>query len=289
MWSIILDSLTDALLDGAKLLPFLFVAFLILEGTEHHTRRWLETLSKKGRKIGPLWGSALGLIPQCGFSVMSANMYAGGLITLGTLLAVFLSTSDEAIIVMLSDPSSIGKILPLLGCKFLIGVIAGFGTDLARRFKYGHHSVHGHEHHHEPHDLCENCGCDKYPGIVRPALYHTVKLFIFIFVFNLVINVIIGFVGTDRLSEFLLSGTGFQPLLTALIGLIPNCAASVLITELYIAGSITFGSAVAGLCAGAGVGLAVLFKMHTCTGKNIKIVIALYLISVFSGFIINLF
>lgn len=281
----IIDSFIDALLDGAKLLPFLFVVFLLLEAIEHRTKDWVVKLAEKGKKTGPLWGSVLGLIPQCGFSVMGANLYAGGIISLGTLMAIFLSTSDEAIIIMLGNPDSISQVLPLLGCKLVIGIIFGFAIDFVRREKYKR--PHDHEHHHEPHDLCENCGCDKYPGIVRPALYHTFKLFAFIFILNFALNVIIGLIGTERLSEFLLSGSIFQPFLTALIGLIPNCAASVLITELYIAGGISFGSAVAGLCAGAGVGLAVLFRMHKCTKKNIGVVVLLYLISVFCGMVIS--
>ena len=288
MWEIILDSLLDALKDGAILLPFLFVAFLLIEGIEHRTKGWMEKLADKGRKTGPLWGSLIGLIPQCGFSVMGANMYAGGIISLGTLIAIFLSTSDEAIIVMLGSGSAAAKILPLLACKLVIGIIFGFLIDLARKYKYGHNLNHGHVHEHEPHDLCENCGCDKYPGIVRPALYHTVKLFVFIFIFTFVLNVAIQIIGEERLDALLLSDSIFQPFLAALIGLIPNCAASVLITELFIAGSLSFGSALAGLLAGAGMGVAVLFKMHRCTKKNILIVLLLYAIAVFCGVLVNL-
>ena len=289
MWDVIFDSLFDALKDGAILLPFLLLAFLIIEGTEHHTRGWLTKFATNGKKTGPIWGSLLGLIPQCGFSVMGANMYAGGIITIGTLMAIFLSTSDEAIILMVTEPGAIGKILPLLLCKFIIGLVFGFAIDFARKLKYKNKAVGTVEHHHEPHDLCENCGCNKYPGIVRPALYHTAKLFIFIFIITFVLNLLFGFIGSERLSTFLLSGSIFQPFLTALIGLIPNCAASVLITELYISGGISFASAVAGLCAGAGIGLAVLFRMHSCTKKNIGIVAMLYAISVFCGVVISIF
>jgi len=278
----ITDCLLDAVLDSVRLLPFLLVAFLLLEGIEHRSRERMVAMVTKGRHTGPLWGAVLGLVPQCGFSVMGANMYAGGVITLGTLMAIFLSTSDEAVIIMLGNPDRIGTILPLLGCKLVIGVLFGFLID--RIVKTEHK-----EDHHEPHELCENCGCDKYPGILRPALYHTEKLFLFILIFNFVINLVIGLVGEDSVSALLLSGSFLQPFLTALIGLIPNCAASILITELYLAGSLSFGSTVAGLCAGAGVGLAVLFRMHRCTGKNIGIVGILYGISALCGICINLF
>ncbi|MBQ7246993.1 MAG: arsenic efflux protein [Lachnospiraceae bacterium] len=280
---LIWDSLLDALIDGAKLLPFLFAAFLLLEGLEHHSRSWIEKLFAKGHKLGPLWGSLMGLVPQCGFSVMGANMYAGGVISLGTLMAILLSTSDEAVIIMLgSGSAAIGQILPLLLSKLVIGLFWGFLIDLI----VGHVP---HPHHHEPHDLCENCGCDRYPGIVRPALYHTVRLFVFILIFNFVINTAIGLIGEENLSSVLLGGSAMQPLLTSAIGLIPNCAASILITELYISGSISFGSAVAGLAAGAGVGLAVLFRMHGCLKKNLQILALLYVLAAVSGFVIDLF
>ena len=288
MWEMILDCVLDALKDGAVLLPFLFVTFLIIESMEHHTEGFMHKLAAKSKKTGPLWGSALGLVPQCGFSVMSANMYGGGVITLGTLIAIFLATSDEALIIMLGNPDAISKILPLLACKFVIGCAAGFAIDAARNFKYRHHLNHDvHEHH--LHDLCDDCGCEKYEGVLRPALFHTVKLFAFIFIFVFIINVVIELIGEQALSRFLLSGTIFQPFLTALIGLIPNCAASVLITELFITGSISFGSALAGLLAGAGLGLAILFKMHKCTKKNLLITGLLYAISVVCGIAINLF
>ncbi len=279
---LILDCLLDALLDGAKLLPFLLAAFLLLEGLEHHSRAWIEKLFSDKRHLGPLWGSLMGLVPQCGFSVMGANMYAGGVISLGTLMAIFLSTSDEAVLVMLGSGTAVGTILPLLLTKLVIGLFWGFLIDLLVRRT-------PHPHHHEPHDLCENCGCDKYPGILRPALYHTVRLFLFILVFNFAINLLISLLGEEKLSSLLLGGSAFQPLLTAAIGLIPNCAASILITELYISGGITFGSAVAGLAAGAGVGLAVLFRMHGCLKKNIQILLLLYLLAAVSGFVIDLF
>ena len=281
MLDILMDSFTDALLDAAKLLPFLFAAFLLLEGVEHNTKGWMTRMMSGGRKTGPLWGAALGLIPQCGFSVMGSNMYAGGMITLGTLLSIYLSTSDEAVIILLGNPDSLGSILPLLCCKLVIGIAAGFGIDAVVRHEHS-------EDVHEPHELCENCGCDKYPGIVRPALYHTAKLFGFIFLFNFILNIIIEEIGMDAAGRILLSGSVLQPLLTAAVGLIPNCAASIFITEMYLGGIISFGSAVAGLCAGAGVGLAVLFKMHRCTKKNIGIAAILYGISVLSGLLLNL-
>ena len=277
-----LDCLWDAFLDSIKLLPFLFAAFLLLEGAEHHSRAWIEKLFTRSARLGPLWGSLLGLVPQCGFSVMGANMYAGGVIGLGTLIAIFLSTSDEAVIIMIGSGTPIGTILPLLLCKLAIGIFWGFLIS----FVLGRVA---HPHHHEPHDLCENCGCERYNGIVRPALYHTVRLFIFIFVFNLVINIVIGLIGQERLSSVLLVGSALQPLLTSAIGLIPNCAASVLITQLYLSGGISFGSAVAGLAAGAGLGLAVLFRMHGCFWKNVRILVLLYVLAVISGMAIDLF
>ena len=271
----------EAFLDALKLVPFLFVTFLIVEWVEHHTEGKMEAALVRARRSGPLWGAVLGLIPQCGFSVMAANLYSGGLVTLGTMIAVFLATSDEAIILILGDPGSIGAVLPLLACKLGIGIVFGFLIDfIVRRTDR--------EDLHEPHDLCEDCGCENYEGVVRPAAWHTGTLFLYILAFNLALGFALEFIGAERISELLLSDTHFQPFLTALIGLIPNCGASVLLAGLFINGAISFGSALAGLLAGAGVGLAILFRMHRCTHKNVAITALLYGIAVLCGILVNL-
>lgn len=277
------DSIFDALLDTLRLLPFLLLAFLLVEWLEHHSASWLKTVLGKVNKTGPVLGALLGCIPQCGFSVTTANLYAGGVVSLGTLLAVFLATSDEAVLILLGHPGQGSVILRLLLCKVEIAVLVGYAIDLVLRLM-------GHRTTRNPHDFCESehCGCSGHHGIWYPALMHTAKLAFYLLVFNLALNLILAFIGEDFLSSILLNGSVFQPLLTAVIGMIPNCAASVLVTELYLAGGISFGSALAGLCAGAGVGLAVLFRAQKNVKRNLMVMAVLYAVSVASGMIANL-
>ena len=229
-------------------------------------------------------GSLLGCIPQCGFSVFAANLYSGGVITLGTLLAVFLATSDEALIILISEPSRGRDILLLLLFKIVIGITAGYIVDLFVK-------KHPEKEKHDIGDICkgEHCHCDEHKGIFVPALTHTLKVFGFLLVFTLALNFAIELLGADRLSEILLGNTFFQPLIAALIGLIPNCAASVLLTEMYLGGALSFASVIAGLCSGAGIGLMVLFRTNKKPRENLKILGLLYGISAFSGVIIEIF
>lgn len=272
------DLLLDALVDSVKLLPFLFIAYLLMEAAEHHISEKMEHRLQSMGKLGPLVGAVLGCVPQCGFSATASNLYAAGLISRGTLLAVFLSTSDEAIPLMLGSDQGRKMILPLLLCKVVIGLIAGMVIDLFLR-KYGRKR--------ELHDLCEHCGCNEESGILKPALWHTVHIFLFILILNLVLNVAIGLLGQERIASLLLSGSVLQPFAAALIGLIPNCAASVMLTQLYLAGTVSFGSCLAGLCSGAGIGLAVLLRMNRSRRENLQIVLTLYLISALCGLVLQ--
>ena len=271
--TIALDVIKDTLIDSLKTLPFLFLAFLLLEALEHHAGERINNALRSAGKAGPLLGSLLGCIPQCGFSVFAANLYSGGVITLGTLLAVFLATSDEALIILISEPSRGKDILLLLLFKIIIGFTAGYIEK------------------HDIGDICkgEHCHCDEHKGIFVPTLTHTLKVFGFLLVFTLALNFAIELLGADRLSEILLGNTFFQPLIAALIGLIPNCAASVLLTEMYLGGALSFASVIAGLCSGAGIGLMVLFRTNKKPRENLKILGLLYGISAFSGVIIEIF
>ena len=252
-----LDVLLDAVLDSLKTLPFLFGAFLLMETAEKHYGKHMDSILKKSKWGGPLAGSILGCIPQCGFSVIASNLYAGGLITLGTLLSVYLSTSDEAIILLLTDSSRGSDILKLMVTKVIIGIIAGYLVDLIFfKQRQGRNMD----------QICSDCHCEEETSILKPALHHTVHLF-----------------------AWLLGDTVFQPVLAALIGLIPNCAASVILTQLYLSGSISFASVVAGLCTGAGAGLLVLFKMNKDRKENLKVLGLLYVIAVIAGIVLELF
>lgn len=272
------DALLDAVLDTLRTLPFLFAAFLVIESAEHYSNQFSSRVLARVGKAGPFLGAVLGCIPQCGFSVAAANLYSGGLITLGTLLAVFLSTSDEAVLILLAHPGS-GKVIgSLLIWKVMIGIGAGCLVDLLfRRRKEEKHIE----------EMCKSCGCSDTSGVLRPALLHTVRLGVYLLIFTFCLNLILELVGIEQLSRILGKNTPFQPFLAALLGLIPNCASSVLITELYLSGGLSFASAIAGLCAGAGVGAAVLFRSNHPVGENVKIVALLYGIAVVSGLLLG--
>lgn len=281
MWDIILDTIIDAL----KMLPFLFAAYLIIEYVEHKKSHKIETLLAGTGRFGFLGGALLGCFPQCGFSVAAANFYAGRVITMGTLIAVFIATSDEAIPVLLTRPESWPIILKLVLVKIVIAVIAGFLTDWILhgwlRKKDGIHPEHIHE------DMCGHCGCER-SGIVRAALRHTASIFFFILLVSLLLNALISFIGEERLSALMMNNSAFQPVIAAVIGLIPNCASSVVLTELLLSGTISFGSAVSGLCAGAGIGLLVLFRVNKHTKENFCILGIVTATGILAGWLLQL-
>lgn len=280
MWETVWEILEHALLDSLQTLPFLFLAYLLIEFLEHHASGKMEKALAGSGKLGVVIGALLGCVPQCGFSAIAANLYAGRIITLGTLMAVFLSTSDEMIIIMLSEPGHVGEMLLLIGIKVVIAVLAGLVIDFIVKKNNGS----GEE---NIKKLCSGCGCEH--GIFLSALKHTVSIFAIVLAANIVLGGLIHLVGEENLGKFMLSGSFFQPILSAVIGLIPNCAASVLITELYIGGALTLSSAVAGLCAGAGVGLIVLFRANRNLKDCVRIILLLFGISAAAGLLLSLF
>ncbi|MDR0903713.1 MAG: arsenic efflux protein [Ruminococcus sp.] len=274
----------DALLETAKLIPFLFLAFLLMEHLEKKAgEKLISALSKTGKLTfaGPPLGGLLGILPQCGFSVAAANLFAGKLISVGTLIAVFLATSDEAIPILLANPEHFGDIWVLILTKLIIAVVFGIIIDLLVRLLDKREEAANFD------EICHDCGCHEH-GVLYSAVKHTLNITVFILALNLVLGFIVGAVGEENFFRFLESFGAFQPAAAALVGLIPNCAASVLITELYIEGGLTFGSAVAGLCSGAGVGILVLFRTNKDIKENILIVGLLYVIAVLSGSLVNL-
>ncbi len=283
-----LEIIKDTLIDSVKLLPFLFITYLIMEYIEHKMKHKSKEVIKKSGRFGPLLGSVLGIFPQCGFSVSATNLYAGRVITLGTLIAVYLSTSDEMLPIFISEAVSPIIILKILGIKLLIGMISGFIIDLVisvfnknKEKQNDEEEVIG--------DICEeeHCHCNE-KGILKSALSHTINIFLFIIIITFIINIAIYFIGEDTISNLLLNKPILGPIISALIGLIPNCAASVIITNMYLQKVISFGSMIAGLLTGAGVGLAVLFKTNHKIKENISIIALLYVIGVISGVIIDL-
>lgn len=278
-----LEMIFESVLHSLKILPFLFIAFLVIEFLEHKAQDKINNIFTRAGIMGPAIATALGCIPQCGFSVMSANLYSSGIITLGTLIAVFLSTSDEAIILLATAHNGSFEIFKLLITKIIIALTFGYIIYFIEKKNHRHH-------HHHSHDLCEHdhCGCHEHGGVLKPALIHTVKVFGFLLLFTVIIDLAVGFIGTDALSHLLLSDSVFQPFLSAIIGFIPNCASSVLLTQLYIEGTLSFGALIAGLCTNAGAGLLVLFRDKSKFKENIKILGILYICAVIPGIILHI-
>lgn len=261
-----IDVLLDTLLDAAKLIPFLYLTYLLLEFIEHRAKEQTEALMKKAGKWGLLLGGALGAVPQCGFSASMSNFYAENIISLGTLVAVFLSTSDEMLPIMVSGISSgdirAWSVVKILLVKILCGVIVGLIVDgVARLCSKKEKDI-------DIESLChdDHCGCEE-GNIFLSALIHTLKILAFILVVSFALNTVIYFIGEDALGNFISSlPVVVGPLATALVGLIPNCASSIVITQLYMSGVISAGSMLAGLLSGSGIGLLILFRVN----KNMK-------------------
>ncbi len=277
-----LDVILDTLIDSIKLLPFLFITYLLMEYIEHKMKhKSKETIQKSG-KWGPFFGSLLGIFPQCGFSVSATNLYAGRVRTLGTLIAVYLSTSDEMLPIFISEAVSPIIILKILAIKLGIGMIAGFIIDLVINVLTKNKIKENIE------QVCEeeHCHCNE-NGILKSSIHHTLNIFVYIIIISFIINTIVHFIGEEAIANLLLNKPIIGPLVSALIGLIPNCAASVIITNMYLQKVISFGSMMAGLLTGAGIGLAVLFKTNNEIKENIKIVVLLYSIGVIVGIVID--
>ena len=276
-----LHILEHSLLDSIKLLPFLFIAFFIIELIEHKLSDKSKKVISKSGKYGPILGSLLGLIPQCGFSVVATNLYITRILSLGTLISVYLSTSDEMLVILLSRNASISTILPLLGTKFIVGLISGFIIDFLLRNKKKEKQTYS---------ICEDehCGCEDEENLLKSSLIHTIKTFIFIFIATFIITLVFELFGEEYLSKLLLKDTLISPFITSLIGLIPNCASSVILTELYLSNSINFASIISGLLTGSGVAILVLFKSNKNIKENLTILSLVYGIGVITGIIITL-
>ena len=282
MLHIIVHSIEHALFDSIKLIPFLFITYLIMEYIEHKTSDKAKNTIKKSGKFGPLIGSLLGIFPQCGFSVSATNLYATRVITLGTLIAVYLSTSDEMLPIFISEAVSPLLIVKILAIKLVIGMIAGFLIDLVLRIKNKDK-----QEEERIIDLCEKKHCHCEHGIVKSSLKHTLNIFVFILIVNLIMEILINMIGEDTIAGVLNNQPIIAPIIAGLIGLIPNCASSVIITQLYLDNVISAATMISGLLVGAGVGLAVLFKTNKGIKNNIRITILLYAIGVISGIILE--
>ena len=278
-----LDALLDAIIDCLKLFPFLFVTYLLMELLEKKAGEKSLNIIKKSGKFGPILGGLLGVIPQCGFSAAAANLYAARIITTGSLIAIFLSTSDEMLPILISSAAPISLIIKILLIKLLIGIISGVIIDfILRKSHKNREEVH-------IHDICEDehCHCEE-EGILKSSIRHTLHIFIYIFIIVLILNVIIFLIGEENISHLIVNIPFLGPIISAIIGIIPNCASSVIITQLYLQDLITLGSLISGLLINSGIGMLVLFRVNKNKKQNFLILGTLFIISIVSGIIIDL-
>lgn len=319
--------LEHAVTDTLYLIPFLYVTYLLMEWLEHKTGSRTQDAIRRAGAAGPAVGALLGVVPQCGFSAVSATLYAGRVITLGTLFAVFLSTSDEMLPIFLAEQVPLATIASIMGAKVLVGMVMGFLVDGALRLIRRRRQAA--EEGYKIHELCEHdqCGCnpecstcEKNPELVYEhaddcctgcthahhahdhahddhgwrsilisALKHTVQVMVFIFLITLALDAVIETVGEEALGDFLMSNPVLSIFASALVGLIPNCAASVVIADLYVEGVLAAPAMFSGLLVSAGVGLLVLVRTNRHWKQNAAIICALYAIGVLWGFIVLAF
>ena len=276
--------LLHTLIDTAKVVPFLFLTYLLMEFLEHKAggapERWL----RGSGKVGPLIGGALGVLPQCGFSAAATGFYTGRMITTGTLIAVYLSTSDEMLPILISSGAPIPTILKLLATKLVIGIAAGFAIDgIARLLRRGKET----EQEPQIEELCERENCDCGDRFVLSALKHTAYITVFLLLFTFVLNIGIELIGEENIKRVVLDRPVLGSLLAALVGLIPNCASSVALTSLFVDGVISSGALLSGLMVNAGVGLAILFRNNRPIKDSWRVVGILFGISVICGILID--
>lgn len=271
-----LEVIQDTLLDTIKLLPFLFVAFLIIEFIEHKLSNKQENIISKSGKFGPIVGALLGAVPQCGFSVLATNLYVTRIISLGSLISIYLSTSDELIPLMISHNAPITKILSIVLIKVVIGMISGFLIDLLIRKTTKSDFV-----------LCEDEDCDCDHSIIKSSLIHTLKIAFFILIITFLINILFHYVDLSFLESALKNNKILTPFIASLIGLIPNCASSVMISELYLNNLISLGTTLSGLLTGSGVAIMVLVRKNKNISENLFIIGLIYIIGVIWGLLFN--
>lgn len=269
------------LLDVLSSIPFIFIAFLIIEFIEHKAKDKTRNLIANSGKYSPIVASALGIVPQCGFSVVCANLYSGRIITMGTLVAVLISTTDEGLILLLSRPGNELAALKLILINFVSGVVFGYLIDFLTRKK----KTNTKEKHQEyVNNACTHCHCEK--GIIKASLFHTFKLFVFLYVITFIIHLFIHLLGKEALSNFLLTDSAIQPFLACLVGLIPGCAPSVLITELYLNDVLSFAALVGGLISAGGIGTLVLLKENKSIKENVIIITYLLGVSILVSYLV---
>lgn len=278
-----IEILEHTIMDSIKLIPFLFITYIIMELIEHRAGEKTENIIKKSGKFGPIIGALLGVVPQCGFSAIAANFYTARIITRGTLIAIFLSTSDEMLPILISEGVDLGLILQILTIKVVIGMAIGIIIDIFNKNNNNKNKTE------EIHKICEHehCNCEE-EGVVKSSIKHTAQIFIYIFIITLIINAIIHFIGEDNIANFIINIPVIGTLIAGLIGVIPNCASSIILTELYLEGIITLGPMIAGLLVNSGVGILILFKVNKNKKENLTILGILYIVGITAGIVLDL-
>ena len=273
------DIIIDGLLDSLKLIPYLFITFLILEFIEHKLSNKNEKILVENQKFGPVVGGFLGAFPQCGFSSMAASLFSARVVTMGTLIAVFLSTSDEMLPIMISEKASLSLIIQIILFKMIVGIIIGFIIDMFYH-KKDRTTIN---------EMCEHDHCDcENDGVFLSSIKHTIKIALFILIINIILNYILFKIGDNNLENLLLHHNIFSYFLSSLIGIIPNCAGSVIITELCLNKLITTGTMLSGLLTGSGLGILLLFKTNKNIKENMTVLFLIYFIGVSTGLIFDL-
>ena len=272
-----------ALEHNIKLLPFLFITYWLMEYLEHKAGHKSKSIIKNSGSFGPLLGGIVGAAPQCGFSAAASSLYAGKVITMGTLIAIYLSTSDEMLPIFISEAVGIKTIATVLGLKVLLGVITGYIVDVV--YKLVRHKE---KEEMNIHAMCEHEHCNCKEGILKSSIKHTIKIFIFILIVSFAINLAVEIIGEDTLGGLLTKIPFLSVIVAAIIGLIPNCAASVVITRLYLEKMISAGAMMSGLLVGAGIGLAILFRTNKNKKENGIIVATLFASGVLWGILIDI-
>lgn len=282
MLHILEHTLEHTVADVIGLLPFLFVTYLAMELMEHYASSKFNKMIEHSGKWGPFLGAVLGVMPQCGFSAAAASFFSAGMIGIGTILAVFLSTSDEMLPILLSESVSIVRIVKILATKVVIACASGYlASFIYQQFlqkKDGEMDIHL---------VCEEEQCNCEDGILKSALKHTVKIFIYIFIIAFVLNAVIEYVGEEALAQVCSNAPVAGQVVASLVGLIPNCASSVVITQLYLKGVISAGMMMSGLLVNAGIGSIVLFRLNRNVKQNVGILTVLYCFGVAWGILID--
>lgn len=264
--------------DNVFLILFLFLTYVVMEWLEHKAGGHANELIKKAGSAGPIIGAVVGIVPQCGFAAAASNLFAGRVISMGTLIAIFLATSDEVLPILLAHPGSISLIWVIFGLKIVVGAVSGLVIDKVYPVKEEHDHIH---------EMCEDehCHCEK--GIFRSALTHTLHIAVFILLVSFALNLVMHTVGEEALGNLVLNRPVIGQIAAAVIGLIPNCASSVVLTQLYLEGAMGFGALMSGLFVNAGVGMLILFRVNHDRRENIRIMSLMMCIGIAAGIVIG--